>query len=83
MFLTVVPLKTLAGVGCFTSSPIELWDQTIDTNVKAAMRLTKFALPHLEASAKVKRLAAVINIASVSGTNYYGGLAPCTSSMVC
>jgi NAD(P)-dependent dehydrogenase (short-subunit alcohol dehydrogenase family) len=62
-----------------TSSSLEQWDETVDINLKAGMRLSKLALPYLDASIKAKRLGAIINISSKSGKHYFGSLVPCTS----
>lgn len=67
-----------AGVGVLTHSPIEEWDAAVDINIKAAMRLTKFTLPHLTESASADKVPTILNVASVSGKNAYASLAPCT-----
>ena len=65
-------------MGATITSPIEEWDETIEVNLKAAMRLSKFSMPHLLVSAKAGKAPCVINVASVAGRNYFGGLTPCT-----
>lgn len=67
-----------AGVGVLTTSSIDKWDEAVDINVKAAMRLSKLSLPHLEASAQAGKVPLILNISSISGKNHYGFLAPCT-----
>lgn len=67
-----------AGVGALTTSPLEKWDEVIDVNIKAAMRLIHYCLPHLEAAAKAGKLPAVLNIGSLSAKGHFGGYVPCT-----
>lgn len=56
------------NAGAFDFTPVgdadlERWDQVLDVNLRAAIHLTRHALPHLERN----RTSAVINIASVAG----------------
>lgn len=66
-------------MGCLTEMSLDKWDETIDINLKAAMRLSHHAMPHLEAAAaQAKKKPIVVNMASISGRNAYGQLVPCT-----
>jgi NAD(P)-dependent dehydrogenase (short-subunit alcohol dehydrogenase family) len=46
-----------------------VWDQVLDVNLKSAVMMTKYALPHLLAHGR----GAIVNIASVAGLRAHGG----------
>ena len=63
-----------AGV-CFETaawdSNLDEWDTMLDVNLRAAMHLTRHALPHVLESAAAGRRAALVYLASLSGIRTY------------
>lgn len=69
-----------AGVmllGPIEDAPIEEWDRMLDINLRAALSMTKAALPHLLAAADSdpRRVADLINISSTAGRQVKKGSA--------
>jgi len=63
-----------AGVGGKFEDPLEKWDECVNTDLLALMRMTKLALPSMERAGKG---SAIINTASVAGRNLHmGGSGP-------
>ncbi|MGI5159245.1 SDR family NAD(P)-dependent oxidoreductase [Microbispora sp. CA-102843] len=61
-----------AGVmllGPVADAPVEEWDRMIDLNVRALLRLTHAALPHLVLAARTapRGVADVVNVSSIAG----------------
>jgi NAD(P)-dependent dehydrogenase (short-subunit alcohol dehydrogenase family) len=54
------------------ADPVQ-WDEMLDVNLRAAMHLTRHALPHLIDSARQGRRGALIFLASLSGIRTYKG----------
>ncbi|MFC6714969.1 SDR family NAD(P)-dependent oxidoreductase [Branchiibius cervicis] len=69
-----------AGVmllGPIEDAPIEEWDRMLDINLRAALSMTKAALPHLLAAADSdpRRVADLVNISSTAGRQVKKGSA--------
>lgn len=73
-------LVIAAGFASQTESDIDKWDMTIDVNLKAAMRLVKFCLPHLEKTSREGERASIINVSSISSIIKVPFLAPYVAS---
>ncbi|MFI6988636.1 SDR family NAD(P)-dependent oxidoreductase [Nonomuraea wenchangensis] len=61
-----------AGVmllGAVADAPVEEWDRMIDLNVRALLRLTHAALPHLVRAARTapRGVADIVNVSSIAG----------------
>ena len=50
-------------------TPFEQFDRTMNTNVRSAVMLTKFCIPHLR-----KSKGSVVNVSSIGGLNSFSGV---------
>lgn len=66
-------LVNAAGVDVYSNDSSDKWEQCINVNLISLMKLTKFALPHIEKHSR----GAVINIASDAGRETEEGMTPC------
>eukprot|EP01114_Cavostelium_apophysatum_P024197 TRINITY_DN9406_c0_g1_i1.p1 TRINITY_DN9406_c0_g1~~TRINITY_DN9406_c0_g1_i1.p1 ORF type:complete len:242 (-),score=54.93 TRINITY_DN9406_c0_g1_i1:24-749(-) len=66
-----------AGIGGKWDEPLEKWEEVINTNLLAVLRVVKIALPHLE---KYNGRKGIINISSVAGIRAMAGGEPYTAS---
>lgn len=69
-----------AGFGCSTNTDLKLWELTLNINLIAAVRLTKYVLPHLEDSASKGERTVIINIGSYCSVNKVPYLVPYVAS---
>ena len=72
------------GISRSASSLVDMdfaaWSQVIDVNLKSAVAMSSFAMPHM----KAKGAGAIVNIASIAGIQAYGGAAygPSKAAMI-
>lgn len=67
-----------AGVmllGPIVDAPVEEWDRMIDLNIRALLRLTRAALPHLLRAAETapRKVADIVNISSIAARTVRAG----------
>lgn len=70
----------LAGVVASTQGSADEWEDCLDTNVTSVLLATKYAEPHLAASAAAKRRTAAIFIGSCYGVLPMPAAAPYAAS---